>query len=135
MKGAPIVRPVKRGISIRSDQEDWIYRAHRLTNISENKIIGRLIDIGIQDLRPFDDAGLKRILSDPWQVAKKIPALQRQMTKRDRSSLSHVTATRLTAIEKAALRDFARKNRTTMSQIQRQVLERLLAGDMDHGLA
>ena len=129
------MRPVKRGISIRSDQEDWIYRAHRLTNISENKIIGRLIDIGIQDLRPFDDAGLKRILSDPWQVAKKIPALQRQMTKRDRSSLSHVTATRLTAIEKAALRDFARKNRTTMSQIQRQVLERLLAGDMDHGLA
>jgi hypothetical protein len=49
------------------------------------------------------------------------------MRKRDRGHLHAVTATRLTMAEKQALRELAEKSKTTMSQLQRQVLERILA--------
>jgi len=112
---------------MRGDQQDWVYHAHDLSDISENKVIVRLIDIGIETLRPFDAPGLRRVLTQPWHLARKIPALTRQMTKRSTSQLSEVAATRLTATEKMTLRNLAKKYRTTMSQLQRQVLERLLA--------
>jgi hypothetical protein len=112
---------------MRGDQHDWIYRAYDLAKISENKVILRLIDIAIESLRPFDDSGLRRILTEPWHLAKKIPALSRQMKKRDHSNLYAVTAARLSSAEKQALRDLARKNKTTMSALQRQAIERILA--------
>jgi hypothetical protein len=112
---------------MRGDQHDWIYRAYDLAKISENKVVLRLMDIGIECLRPFDDAGLRRILTEPWHVVKKIPALSRQIRKRDHGNLYAVTAARLSSAEKQALRDLARKNKTTMSALQRQAIERILA--------
>ena len=104
-----------------------IYRYSRLAKISENKVIVRLLQIAFENLNPFDDAGVKRILTEPWQVAKKIPALSRQIRKRDHGHLHAVTAARLSSAEKQALRDLARKNKTTMSALQRQAIERILA--------
>jgi hypothetical protein len=104
-----------------------IYRYSRLAKISENKVIIRLLQIGFENLNPFDDSGVKRILTEPWQVAKKIPALSRQIRKRDHGNLYAVTAARLSSAEKQALRDLARKNKTTMSALQRQAIERILA--------
>lgn len=116
-----------RGVAFSQELQAWIYHASRLADISENKVIVRLLQIGVEDLRPFDDAGLKRILAQPWHFARKIPALSRQMRKRDWGHLHAVTATRLTMAEKQTLRELAEKSKTTMSQLQRQVLERILA--------
>ena len=121
------MNPVKRGICIDADMATWIYSIARVAGIRENRAIRRLLQIGREDLAPFDDAGVKRILTEPWQVAKKIPALSRQMKKRDHGNLYAVTAARLSSAEKQALRDFARKNKTTMSALQRQAIERILA--------
>lgn len=121
------MRPEKQGVCMRGDQHDWIYRGRDLAKISENKVVLRLMDIGIECLRPFDDAGLRRILTEPWHVVKKIPALSRQIRKRDHGNLYAVTAARLSSAEKQALRDLARKNKTMMSALQRQAIERILA--------
>jgi hypothetical protein len=105
----------------------WIFSRAQVAGVSENRLINRMLQIAREDLGPFDDAGFKRIATQPWHLAKKIPALSRQVAKRDHGHLHAVTATRLSMQEKQALRDLAEKNKTTMSGLQRQVIERLLA--------
>ena len=104
-----------------------IYRMSRLADISENKVIVRMLQIAREDLTAFDDAGLRRILREPWQMVRKLPALTRRIQRRSHSHLSAVTATRLTVADKHALRELARKHRTTMAGVQRQLLEGTLA--------
>jgi hypothetical protein len=118
---------VKRGICIDQDTATWIYSLSRVANLSQNGVIKRLLQVAHGTLAPFDDAGLRRILRDPWEELRKLPALSRQMKKQDRGHLHAVSATRLTSVEKRALHEFARKNRTTMSALQRQAIERILA--------
>ena len=117
----------KRGIAIKTEMQTEIYRMSRLADISENKVIVRMLQIAREDLAAFDDAGLKRILREPWETARKLPALARRIEKRSHSHLSAVTATRLTVADKHALRKLAEKHGTTMAGVQRQVLEGTLA--------
>ena len=126
-EGAPVMNPVKRGICIDQDYENWIYGAHRISGLSENRVIVRLIEIGIESLKPFDDAGLRRILREPWEVAKKYPVLVKRIHRRSQDHLNATTATRLTTADKVAVQDLAEKSKTTVSAIQRQLLEGLIA--------
>jgi hypothetical protein len=121
------VGTAKRGIAIKTEMQTEIYRMSRLADISENKVIVRMLQIAREDLAAFDDAGLKRILREPWETARKLPALARRIEKRSHSHLSAVTATRLTVADKHALRKLAEKHGTTMAGVQRQVLEGTLA--------
>ena|GEM_PF-4978928 len=117
----------KRGIAIKQEMQTEIYRMSRLADISENKVIVRMLRIAREDLAAFDDAGLKTILREPWEKIRKLPALSRGMQKRSHSRLSAVTATRLTVADKHALRELAKKHRTTMAGVQRQLLEGTIA--------
>jgi hypothetical protein len=104
-----------------------IYRMSRLAKISENKVIVRMLQIAREDLAAFDDTGLKRILHEPWESVRKLPGLSRRMQKRTHSRLDAVTATRLTVADKYVLRELAKKHRTTMAGLQRQLLEGTIA--------
>jgi hypothetical protein len=121
------VGTAKRGIAIKQEMQTEIYRMSRLAGISENKVIVRMLQIAREDLAVFDNAGLRRILREPWQGVRKLPALSRRMQKRSHNRLSAVTATRLTVADKHALRELARKHNTTMAGVQRQLLERTVA--------
>jgi hypothetical protein len=101
-KGAPIVRVVKRGIAFSTEMQTWIYQASRIAGVSENHVIVRMLQIAREDLAAFDDAGLRRIIREPWQIVKKLPALARRIQRRSHSHLSAVTATRLTVADKTA---------------------------------
>jgi hypothetical protein len=121
------VRVVKRGIAFSTEMQTWIYQASRVASVSENHVIVRMLQIAREDLAAFDDAGLRRILREPWQMVRKLPALARRIQRRSHSHLSAVTATRLTVADKHALRGLAKKHRTTMAGVQRQLLEGTLA--------
>jgi len=114
---------VSRGVRFSTEMQTWIYQAHRLADISESRVILRMLQIAREDLAAFDDAGLKRILREPWEAARKVPALTRRIQRRSHSHLSAVTATRLTIADKHALRKLAEKHGTTMAGVQRQLLE------------
>jgi hypothetical protein len=86
-----------------------------------------MLQIAREDLAAFDDAGLKRILREPWEAARKVPALTHRIQRRSHSHLSAVTATRLTVADEHALRELARRHRTTMAGVQRQLLEGTIA--------
>lgn len=107
--------------------QTWIYQAHRLAGISESRVILRMLQIAREDLAAFDDTGLKRILRAPWETARKVPSLARRIQKRSHSHLSAVTATRITVADMDALREFARKHRTTKAGVQRHLIERTIA--------
>ena len=107
--------------------QTWIYQAHRIADISESRVILRLLQIAREDLAAFDDTTLKRILCEPWEAARKLPALTRRIQRRSHSHLSAVTATKLTVADKHALRELAKKHRTTMAGVQRQLLEGTIA--------
>ena len=113
----------KRGIAIKTEMQTEIYRMSRLADISENRVIVRMLQIAREDLAAFDDAGLKRILREPWEKIRRLPALSRRMQKRSHGRLSAVTATRITVADKSALKELAKKHRTTMSGVHRQLLE------------
>ncbi len=117
----------KRGIAIKTEMQTEIYRMSRLAGISENKVIVRMLQIAREDLAAFDDAGLRTLLREPWENVRKVPVLSRRMQKRSHSRLSAITATRLTVADKSALKELAKKHRTTMSGVQRQLLEGTLA--------
>ena len=117
----------KRGIAIKTEMQTEIYRMSRLADISENKVIVRMLQIAREDLAAFDDDGLKRILRAPWETARKLPALARRIQRRSHSHLSAVTATRLTVAHKHALRELAEKHGTTMAGVQRELLERTVS--------
>jgi len=104
-----------------------IYGLKRKTKVSENKIIIRMLEIAQVCLAPFEDSGLRRIFREPWEIAKKRPGLVRQMRKQSQDRLIAIAATRLTAADKAAIKELAKKQGTSMSAIQRQTLERLLS--------
>jgi hypothetical protein len=121
------VGTTKRGIAIKTEMQTEIYRMSRLADISENKVIVRMLRIAREDLAAFDDAGLRRILREPWETARKVPALTRRIQRRSRSHLSAVTATRLTVADEHALRELARRHRTTKAGVQRQLIEGTIA--------
>jgi len=121
------VRVVKRGIAFSTEMQTWIYQASRVASVSENHVIVRMLQIAREDLASFDDAGLRRILREPWQIVKKLPALARRIQRRSHSHLSAVAATRLTVADKYGLRELAKKHGTTMAGVQRQLLEGTLA--------
>lgn len=121
------MRSTKRGIAIDSETVTEIYRIHRLAGISENAVINRMIEIARESIAPFDDAGLRRIFREPWKIVKENPRLVRQIQKHSHSRLVAIASARLTAADKAAIRDLARKEKTSMSAIQRRILERLVA--------
>jgi len=122
------LNPVKRGICITQEQATWIYSLSRLSNLSQNAVIKRLLQVAHGTLAPFDDAGLRRILKEPWEKVRKLPALSRQMAKISHGILAAPTATRLTVAEKAELRRIAKKHKTTMSALQRQsILQRIVS--------
>jgi hypothetical protein len=121
------VGTAKRGIAIKTEMQTEIYRMSRLADISENKVIVRMLHIAREDLAAFDDVGLRTLLREPWENVRKIPALSRRMQKRSHSRLSAITATRLTVADKSALKELAKKHRTTMSGVQRQLLEGTIA--------
>jgi len=120
------MRPVKRGIAMSQEMAAKIYHFSRVAKVSENRVINRMLEISHEALAAFDDAGLRRIFTQPWEIARKLPSLSRQMAGR-RSRLVAVVGARLSAQQRTALEELARKHRTTMSAIQRQTIERLLA--------
>jgi len=122
---------VSRGVRFSTEMQTWIYQAHRLADISESRVILRMLQIAREDLAAFDDAGLKRILREPWQMAKNLPALARPIQRRSHSRLSVVTATRLTVADMHAFREVAKKHRTTLAGIQRQLVEGTIAKEAD----
>jgi len=69
------VRVVKRGIAFSTEIQTWIYQASRVASVSENHVIVRMLQIAPEDIAAFDDAGLMRILSEPWQTVRKLPTL------------------------------------------------------------
>jgi hypothetical protein len=121
------VGTAKRGIAIKTGMQTEIYRMSRLADISENKVIVRMLQIAREDLAAFDDTALKRMLREPWETTRKVPALAGRIKRRSHSRLSAVTATRLTVADKHALRELAKKHHTTMAGVQRQLLERTVA--------
>ena len=118
---------MSRGVRFSTEMQTWIYQAHRLADISESRVILRMLQIAREDLAAFDDVGLKTILREPWENIRKLPALSRRIQRRSRSRLSVTTATRLTVADKYALRELAKKHRTTIAGLQRQLLERTIA--------
>ena len=121
------MRPEKFGIAIDHGLSYRVLEIMGIVRRNRNAVIVRMLEIAREDLAPFADAGLRRIFQSTWAEAQKLPALRRQIEKRGHGHLVSPTATRLTAREKDALRDLAKKHGTTMSAIQRQVLQRILA--------
>jgi hypothetical protein len=99
----------------------------RLANISENQVIVRILRVGLEDLAPFDDIALRRILREPWEVVEKMPAFVRRIQRRSQPRLRAMAAIRVTVALKQALVSLARKHHTTMSGIVRRLLEGTLA--------
>jgi len=103
--------------------QTWIYQAHRLADISESRVILRMLQIAREDLAAFDDTGLKRILREPWETTRQLPTLARRMQRRSHGRLAALTAVRLTIADKQALCEVARKEKTTVSAVHRQLIE------------
>ena len=89
-----------------------------------------MLQIAEESLAAFDDSELRRVFREPWEVVKRLPRLRRQMTRR-MSHLVAVGTTRLTAQQKLALQQLAKKHRTTMSALQRRTIEELIARETD----
>jgi hypothetical protein len=121
------MNPLKRGVCIPREIATWIYSASRTAGVSENQVIVRMLRIAREDLGPFDDVALRRILREPWQVVEKMPAFVRRIQRRSQPRLRAMTAIRVTVAIKQALIRLATKHHTTMSGIVRQLLEGTLA--------
>jgi hypothetical protein len=121
------MRPEKFGIAIDQNLANWIWEVSRVAGKRRNAVIVRLLEIAQQDLAPFERKALARVIKDPWQTVKELPALRRQIEKRGHGQLAVVAGTRLTVADYAALRDFAKKYNTTTSAGLRQIVHRILA--------
>ena len=121
------MNPLKRGVCIPREMATWIYSASRTADISENAVIIRMLRIAREDLAPFDDVALRRILREPWEEVQKMPAFVRRVQRRSQPRLRAKTTIRVTVAVKQALISLARKHHTTMSGIVRQLLEGTLA--------
>lgn len=121
------MRPEKFGIAIDQGLAYRILEISGTVHKNRNAVIVRVLQIGLEALAPFEGKALATVIKDPWELARQLPALRRQMEKRSHGLLVAPTATRLTMREKIALRTFAEKNNTTMSGIQRTALQRILA--------
>jgi hypothetical protein len=117
------VGTAKRGIAIKTEMQTEIYRMSRLADVSENKVIVRMLQIAREDLAAFDDIALRRILREPWQIVEKMPAFVRRVQRRGQPRLRATAAIRVTVAVKQAVIRLARKNHTTMSGVIRQLLE------------
>ncbi|MCJ7455254.1 hypothetical protein MUP07_00745 [Candidatus Bathyarchaeota archaeon] len=117
----------KRGICIKREMTNWIYEASQIAGMSQNRTIVRMLQIAREDLAAFDDASLRRILGEPWQVAGKMPAFVWRTQRRAQPHLRTRVTIRMTIADKQALGELARKHHTTMSVILRQPLERTVA--------
>jgi dephospho-CoA kinase len=122
------MQPLKRGFCLDMAIANRILELSQISKRNQNQVVVRLLQIALEAIAPFDNVGLRRVLASSWQETQKIPALRRQLTKRSHGQLNAITATRLTMPEKLALRDVAEKNRVTMSNLQRQILVKLLTG-------
>lgn len=118
---------MSRGVRFSVEMQTWIYQAHRVADISESRVILRMLQIAREDLAAFDDIGLRTVLREPWQNIRKLPALSRRMQKRSHGRLSAILATRLTVADKNAVKELAKKRRTTMSSVHRQLLQGTIA--------
>ena len=107
--------------------QTWIYQAHRVADISESQVILRMLRIAREDLAPFDDVALRRILREPWEIVQRMPAFVRRVQRRGQPRLRATAAIRVTVADKQAVIRLARKNHTTMSGVIRQLVEGTLA--------
>jgi hypothetical protein len=123
------MRPEKFGVAIDQGLAYRILEIAGVVHKRRNAVIVRMLEIAREDLAPFDDSGLRRLFAESWEKIRELPALRRQLERRSHSRLLSPTATRLTVSEKSALRELARKSKTTMSAIQRDVLQRILAAE------
>ena len=117
---------MSRGLRLKMEMQTRIYELARLADVSENKVIVRMLHIARDVLAGFDDPALRRVLQDPWHEARKLPALASRMHEHAPSRLTAITAARLGPKDKQALRALAKKHSTTMSGLQRDALSRLL---------
>jgi hypothetical protein len=118
---------LKRGIAVDTELATWIYSVSRLAKISENKVYVRMLKIAREDLAPFDDSRLRRIFREPWEVARKRPALMRQMRKRSKGYVRAFVSARVTSEDKATLINMAKREKTTVSALQRGMVEQIIA--------
>jgi len=118
---------VSRGIRFGTEMQTWIYQAHRVADISESQVILRMLRIAREDLAPFDDVALRRILREPWEIVQRMPAFVRRVQRRGQPRLRATAAIRVTVADKQAVIRLARKNHTTMSGVIRQLVEGTLA--------
>ena len=121
------MKPEKKGYCFPPAVANFVWDLHTITKLNRNKVVIRLLEIAKQDLAPFDESGLRNILTSPWNLVQDLPALKRQLERRSHGHLSSPTATRLTVAENRAFREFAMKKNTTMSALQRDLVRRLLA--------
>lgn len=121
------MKPTKRGICIDNELANYVYTLARAAHVSENQVYQRLLQIGRQDLAPFEGKALVAVIRDPWEAVQQLPALKRQLEKRSHGILAAPTATRLTVAENQAFRQFATRKKTTRSALQRDLVRRLLA--------
>jgi hypothetical protein len=120
------MNPLKRGVCIPREMATWIYSASRTAGVSENYVIVRMLRIAREDLAPFDEVALRRILHEPWQVVQKMPAFIRRVQRRSQPRLKARTSIRIATADKQAVAELAKKHHTTMSVILRQPLERII---------
>ena len=99
----------------------------RTAGLSENRVIVRMLQIAREDLGPFDDAGLRRILREPWEAARKRPSLVQRMRRRSKEHVRAVVAARVTSEDRTALFNVAKKEKTTVSALQRSMIEQVIA--------
>jgi hypothetical protein len=121
------MRPEKFGIAIDSEMANWLWGITRLVHRKRNAVVVRLLQIARQDLAPFEGKALARVIKDPWQAVRDLPALRRQIEKRGHGHLASVAGVRLTVADYVALRDFAKNHNTTTSAGLRQIVHRILA--------
>jgi hypothetical protein len=122
-----MTRPLKRGVAIPPDVADYAFELARICGVRENRVYVRLMQIGKQDLAPFEGNALATLIKDPWEVAKQLPSLKRQLEQRSHGRLNSIAALRLTVADYVALREFAKKHKTTISASLRQIVHRILA--------
>lgn len=121
------MKPLKRGVTIPGDVANYAFEVARICGVLENRVYVRLLQIGHQDLTPFQGKALIRVIKDPWDVTKQLPALKRQVEKRDHGRLTTVIGTRLTLADSIALHEFLEEHKTTVSAGLRQLVHRVLA--------
>lgn len=102
--------------------------------VKVNRIAQVAVELGLTFLMPLNYEVRERILgvkgTKPFtfdQQEKIREDVRRVLERHGHAALLSPTATRLTVAEKSALKELATKNKTTMSALARQALQRILA--------